>query len=264
MKTVLSTLMFEVKDLGLAIEYAEKLGVLLEIFPMWHDEIFVRFMEENKEKLKEITYSFHEPYFFSDHSFPADSPEYQTTMEMCRRTFEWARELGAKHMVFHHNNRKVTPENKRELIENGFVGLAQMNEWAKEYGVPVLFENTGVLARQNMLFDEDEFIQIIQVIENQCLFDVGHAYANGWNIERVITTLQDKIEVYHLNDNDGTDDQHQIFGKGEIDLNAFKKIARELTPNAVMLLEHTEDLGITMDDIQKEIKFLSAPVLANV
>ena len=256
MKPLLSTLMFQPNELEKAIGMAQELGIMLEIFPMWNDEEFTKFTEERWEELNGIVYSFHEPYFGCDQSFAPGTEIDERTQKQCLQTFELSAKLGGKHIVFHHNNRQVTPENREEMLKNSAANLEKMNELAEAYGVQLLVENAGNITRENVLFNEEEFIQLFDTIPNKCLFDIGHAHVNGWDIERVMRKLQHRIVGYHLNDNDRSGDQHELFGKGGVDIVGFHALKKELTPDAVLVLEHADHLGITVDDIRKELEML--------
>jgi len=254
MNYAISTLMFKIEDMEKWFDYTASSGTSLEIFPLWHDERFEEFLESNFEKIKNLTFSFHEPYFFTDHSFGIGTKEHEEALLLCEKTFQWAEKLGAKHMVFHHNNRKVSTAVKEDMIKAGNESLKALNEMASRYHIPVLVENCGVTARGNMLLNEEEFVALFQTIPNDCLFDIGHAHANGWNIPGVIKALKDKIVAYHINDNDGSDDQHRLMGSGNLDFQAYMKAVKEFTPTAAIIFEHSDDVAISVNDMKRQVE----------
>ena len=256
MKYALSSIMFPPEELDRAIDYANELGIELEIFPMWHTEAFCRFVRERSSDLRGLVGSFHEPYHFSDHSFQRGTKEHDQTMALCRKTFEIAREIGAKNIVFHHNNRPVTEAEKADMLNWSAENLHMMNEIAAEYGIPYLVENAGVLPKGNVLFDQEEFIALFDAIPNDCLLDLGHAHCNGWDIPRVITALKGKIVAYHFHDNDKTSDSHKRLGEGTLALEQFGKLYATHTPNAQIILEYVEGTKATVSDLKKELEVL--------
>jgi sugar phosphate isomerase/epimerase len=256
MKYALSSIMFPPKELDLAIDYANELGVELEIFPMWHTEAFCHFMKRRRDDLRSLASSFHEPYHFSDHSFERGTKEHDQTMALCRKTFEIAADIGAKNIVFHHNNRPIAEAEKADMRKWSAENLHVMNEIAAEYGIPYLVENAGVLQKGNVLFDQEEFIALFDVIPNNCLIDLGHAHCNGWDIPRVITALKGKIVAYHLHDNDKTSDSHQRLGEGTLDIAQFGSLFAAHTPNAQIILEYVEGTKATASDLKRELELL--------
>jgi len=256
MKFVLSSIMFPSNQLNRAIEFATELNIELEIFPRWHIDAFCRFIKERSSDLRGLVNSFHEPYHLCDHSFPRGTKEFDQTMALCRKTFEAAADIGAKNIVFHHNNRPVTPESKEDMIAYSCENLHGMNEIAKEYGIPYLVENAGVLPWNNVLFDEDSFISLFNGIPNDCLLDIGHAHCNGWDIPRVITALKDRIVAYHIHDNDGTSDEHKLIGEGTLQLEQFKECFKQHTPDATIILEYAEGTEAMAADLKRGMEQL--------
>ena len=265
MDFALSTLMFLPKDfntstdfapeiLEKSIDFAGELGMKLEVFPLWHLPSFSKFIDNRFADLRQITASLHEPYHFCDHSFRRGTKEYEKTVELCHKTFETAARLGAKSIVFHHNNRHVSSAEREEMIQCSAENLHEMNTFAAEYNVACLVENVGIPLLQNALFDEDEFISLFDTIPNDCLIDIGHTHCNSWDLERVISTLKHKILAYHVHDNDKSSDQHRMLGRGTIDIEQFREFYYAHTPKAQIILEYAEGTKATILDIKEEMK----------
>ena len=253
MRYALSTLMFESENLVKSLRFAHELELTLEIFPMWHEPDFVRFMKEHLTDLRSISSSFHEPCFFCEHTAPRGSKEHAAAVGTCRQTFEYAANLGVKHMVFHHNNRGFAPLEKADMIKHATENLHEMNEIAAEYGISYLVENAGVMPFNNTLFNEEEFIALFAEIENDCVLDIGHAHCNGWNIARVMSSLGDRIKAYHVHNNNGDFDAHQRIGVGTLDVAAFKHCYYELTPNAQLIFEYIPGIDISIAELGEDI-----------
>ena len=122
---------------------------------------------------------------------------------------------------------KVIKEKKEEMMRISSENLLELNKLAKKYDGNIVVENCGVISHENMLFDEDEFIEMAENIPNDILIDIGHAFANGWDLNNVIYRLKEKIVSYHLHNNDGFEDCHDSIRKGKIDIDEFFKMYRK-------------------------------------
>ncbi|MFQ8840324.1 MAG: hypothetical protein ACLR8P_04675 [Clostridium fessum] len=76
--------------------------------------------------------------------------------------------------------------------------ITPWKQLCEEAGTQVVVENAGVLERGNRLFDEQEFIDLCRREQYAVLIDIGHAWANGWSLKRVVNALADQIVAYHL------------------------------------------------------------------
>ncbi|MGX7107639.1 sugar phosphate isomerase/epimerase family protein [Hutsoniella sourekii] len=250
------TRVFDVLD---QVEDTHQVGI--EIFPVFRDDQFNQEVEANMDHLKDYPISLHGPYFGIEHSAEKGTDEYEVSVREFKETLDLSQALNGRHIVFHYNNKVITPENKEATIRVARENLQELNEWAQVAGVPILFENTGVNARQNNLFTQEEFIEEALSIENGTLFDVGHAYANGWNIEEVITQLKDKIKVYHLNNNMGADDDHLRILEGSLDYEWLADLYKQYTPQADLVLEYGDNVASDLAGIAADVAYLQANFL---
>ncbi|MCK4873385.1 MAG: sugar phosphate isomerase/epimerase [Phycisphaerales bacterium] len=67
-------------------------------------------------------------------------------------------------------------------------------------------------------------------------FDTGHAHMTG-DVCESLRAAAPAIRYIHINDNDGTDDDHKMPGDGTIDWDAFARTVRELDLHVPMMLE---------------------------
>lgn len=242
---------FKIMDL---VEDKENVGV--EIFPVFKDDRFNELIQENMTKMQNCPISLHGPYFDIEHSAPKGSKEYDFAVAEFKEVLELGEKTNASHIVYHYNNKIITPDNKAETIHYGRENLMELNELAAPYNIPILFENTGVNIRQNNLFTEEEFIQEAKTIPNDVLLDVGHGNANGWDIANVIEQLQDKIKVYHLNNNKSHDDDHLRILEGDIDYIKLAELYKKYTPNADLVLEYGDEVKDDLSGIAEDVEFL--------
>ena len=90
-------------------------------------------------------------------------------------------------------------------------------------------------------------------IDNTILIDIGHAFANGWNLERVIKELKDKIVSYHLHNNNGINDSHDLITNGKLNMDEFMKLYKEYTPKADLVIEYGAHCANATNNIVEDI-----------
>ncbi|WP_026338974.1 sugar phosphate isomerase/epimerase family protein [Fusobacterium russii] len=121
----------------------------------------------------------------------------------------------------------------------------------KKYNVDIVIENVGI--RENMVFSQNEYENLILKNNYKCLIDIGHAFLNEWDIESCIKKLKNNILGYHFHNNDGVFDSHETIFKGVIDYKEIVEYVKKYTPTAKIVLEYdfSRDLNILLED--KEI-----------
>ena len=253
MNFAINTVLFPPDKLERAIHFAKELGVKLEILPFWHEDSFCRFMDGHMADLQGLVSSFHEPFYRCEHTAPKGTPAHQEAVDTCRKTYEYAAKLGAKQIVFHHNNCEITPENRLEKIKYATENLQELNEIAAEYGLIQVIENAGAYDKNNVLFGQEDFLALFTQIENPCLLDLGHAHCNGWDLAQVISKLGKRICGYHVHDNNGREDSHLPLGAGTFALAPFLELYRTYTPEASLIFEYapeTADMALIKDHME--------------
>jgi putative sugar phosphate isomerase/epimerase len=235
------------------LDHFSKDEVGIELFIFNNSEDFIREVNENIDRLKEYSITFHGPYLQTDHSAPKGSDLYNRTIELYKQSLEFDKALKPKYIVFHTNNKII--EEKQEMIKNAFKNLDEIKGWSK---TPLVIENAGV--GKNSLFDEEEFIKAIQNREENTLIDIGHVKANGWDLENVIENLKDKIVSYHIHTNDGKHDQHLSVSEDYDELKSFVKLYKKYTPNADLVLEYNSTYegkeSLVVEDVKELLEDL--------
>ncbi|MDR3355531.1 MAG: sugar phosphate isomerase/epimerase [Synergistaceae bacterium] len=232
----------------------ERIG--LEIFPMFHIGGYSRILDKFLPKLAELPITFHEPYYETDHSCKRGSVEYRVTMEHCKNAFDYAARLRAGHIVYHLNNRAIS--NKDEMLRIALENLIEINDLADSYGLKLLIENTGVSAMNNVLLDENDFVDLFDMLDHDCLIDTGHANCNKWNLGSVMERLQGRIRSYHLHNNFGANDDHNRIFEGTLDLGEFFRNYSRYTPDADIVLEYK--CLLTPDIMNDDIEWIKEDV----
>lgn len=258
MALLISTNMYRAGDFKRVLPYLgrfdDQIGV--EIFPMFHDPAYENLLRESLPVLEKTDISFHGPYYGAEHSAPRGTLEYDRTKELVLKTLEYAKILDSRYVVYHHNNRPVLPENRREMIRISRENFREFERLFGEAGIPAVVENAGVLDRGNMLFDQMEFINLCKKENYRVLIDIGHAYANGWNLREVMEALQGQIVAYHLHNNDGLHDSHRRIRDGSLDFEGFLSDMRELTPQADQVLEYSLKVADDVEGIVEDVDYL--------
>ena len=256
MTVLISTNMYVSKDFDRVLTYVKefdgKVGV--EVFPMFHEPEYEKILQTCAPLLSKVPISFHGPYYHADYSAPYGSECYEKTMKMTEKTLEYCQNLKSKYMVFHHNNFRVSAENKQNMIENACINFRKVEKMYADCGISVVVENAGVLQNGSMLLDQNEFINLCKKEDYRVLIDIGHAHANGWDLCSVMEALKERIAAYHLHNNDGVHDSHQRICDGTLDFDSFFERAKELTPSADLVLEYNPKVPSDEQGIMEDIK----------
>lgn len=230
----------------------EKVGI--ELFPEWQSEVFEEVLNNNLDKFKKYNISLHGPYYKTEHSEKKGTEKYELSKEYFMKTLKLSKKVNSSYIVYHHNNCKLFNKDIYEVINTSSENLIELNNLAKEYNVDIVVENAGVKKADNMLFDENEFIEMAKKIDNNILIDIGHAFANKWDLKHVIKTLKDKIVAYHLHNNDGINDCHNSILDGKLDMKEFFKWYKEYTCAADLVIEYgtqcNDDVGKIVSDVK--------------
>lgn len=74
--------------------------------------------------------------------------------------------------------------------------IQKLIKLGKEKEVKVVIENVGI--GKNILYNQEEYIELIKKYNFDSLIDIGHAIANNWDLDKVITELKENIIAYHF------------------------------------------------------------------
>lgn len=235
-------------------EFEGKVGV--ELFPRFHQKGFLEEFMAEKKNLKKIPFSCHGPYYESEYAAPADSEEYQHSIELLKQTLQEVRDCKPVYMVFHHNNGIVTPETKKQKLLWARAGYEDVKAICDKENIPLVVENVSLTCHQSMLFEEQEFIDECKRIQCPVLIDIGHANISGWNLRRMMEELRDQIVSYHVHNNAGKKDDHNRIFCGTLDFESFIEDYKRLTPDADIVLEYCPEAVKDIEETKKDIQYL--------
>lgn len=228
----------------------------IEIFPEWQNGQFIDTIRNNIDKLKKYSISLHGPYYGTEHSKKKGTMGYEISKEYFVSTFELSQQLNGKHIVYHHNNCCIDNEDREEIIKNSSENLIELNKMAESYEQKIVVENAGVIYLNNMLFNEEQFIHMAKSIDNKILIDIGHAFANKWDLDNVMSQLKHKISSYHIHNNNGVEDNHNRIRNGKLNIEEFFESYKKHTPNADLILEYSKNSAEDVDGIIDDVKYV--------
>ncbi|MCD1147993.1 TIM barrel protein [Peptoniphilus sp. KCTC 25270] len=229
-------------------------GFNLEIFPLWQDDKFEKILEKKEDYLRGRTKSFHSPYYFTEPSLGKEHPDYNEMMKNQEKTMKWAHRLGAKYIVFHHNNKKI--EEEKNMKKNSEENYCILQEKARSYGLDQVVENVGIQRKENLLYDEKEFMELALIKKYPILLDVGHMHCNEWDVEKVIYTLRKQIVAYHIHDNNQKSDEHKRIFEGSFPMMELKNYYKKYTKNADLIIEYGPNPQIGKKELEEGGRWL--------
>ena len=218
--------------------YRERFGTSLgfELLMMFDLKDFEENLKQNLSLFEEGPLLFHEPVWGVEHTAPRGSAAWEEGMYHLRLTKKYAEILHPSAMVCHLNNGPVPPGEKHILLQTALENMEEMRDMFP--GVRLLTENAGMRAEGTQLLDQQEFTDLCRSRRMPVLIDVGHANANGWDLETLISDLADLIGGFHLHNNDGTRDQHGRLREGTLDIASLVSLIQRAAPNVPRVIEY--------------------------
>ena len=148
--------------------------------------------------------------------------------------------IGCKKLVIH----PFFPSYEHMLSEEAEWALnkeryARLIPAAKKWGVTILLENMFV-RHKGKIYQAccSDFHQAAQYVDElndlagekrfSFCMDTGHALLVGKDIKHALTALGNRIEAFHIHDNNGVDDQHLAPYMGVLDWDRFVEGLREI------------------------------------
>lgn len=222
---------------------------------------YMKKLKKQKERFQKFPVSFHGPYMEVEATSDLDSGDHEKILRAYDMAFEVYEEFQGDSIVMHTNQRTFLPKEKKKYQENVIETICQIGAEAEKRKVNLLVENVGEEMDGNMLFGEEEYIQLFEKIPASvgALVDIGHAILNHWDLERLIRTLNGKIRAYHLHNNDGKGDIHRPLFESQMLLKEkdWKELfgwMEQYTPHADWILEYAPGDHINAALVDKEVR----------
>lgn len=229
------------------------------------EDDFMDHLSSFSEDFSPYYISMHAPHKKIEAAVENESPEKALFLKKFEQAFAICQAFNAGAMVMHTNELPVSPENKEHLQSLSIQSILDVHRYAQQTTTQLLVENVGLRPNNSILFNEDEFIDLFSRLPESigCLFDIGHAYINRWDMERVIATLGSRIKAYHLHTNDGEKDLHfPLFtGQGKLsnsEVNALLDHIIQHSPEATWVMEYAPGSYITKELLIEELAQVNA------
>lgn len=246
-----SDLILYEKSAEFILEFLEKNNIKdLEFFIEPLDREYTEKMIKVLDNYAFDSISFHGP-FRRCNLADLSAKSWEDTLNSYKKSFEIAQKYKPKFMVLHSNERipsKIIDENLKDEIQKKIQYLVNLG---KEYDIDVVIENVGI--KENMVFSQEEYEEMILKNNYKSLIDIGHAHLNEWEIEELINRLKGNILGFHFHNNDSKYDSHNTLYCGDINYDKIISCVKTNTPDAIIVLEYdfSRDLNILLEDIQK-------------
>ncbi|MDU1912380.1 sugar phosphate isomerase/epimerase [Fusobacterium sp.] len=203
----------------------------IEFFIESHDEKHTEKLNKILENYSMENVSFHGPYRYF--KLTVSEKNWEEILEDFKKAIDITQKYKGEFLVLH-TNETLENEIDKNIIENRIKEIVKI---AEKKSVKIAVENVGI--RKNMLYNQEEYIELIKKYGFYSLIDIGHALLNNWNMKILIEILKDDIIGYHLHNNNGEKDTHQSVFNGKFDFKEIIKNIYEKTPAANLVLEYS-------------------------
>lgn len=219
-------------------------------------EFFIEFSDKkHTEKLNKIlenysveNISFHGSYRYF--KLTVSENKWEEMLEDVKKAVDITKKYKGEFLVLH-TNEVLENTIDKNIVEKRIKEIVKI---AEEKSIQIAVENVGI--GKNMLYNQEEYIELIKKYGFYSLIDVGHALLNNWNIKTLIEMLKDYIIGYHLHNNDGEKDIHQSIFNGKFDFKEIIKNIYEKTPDANLVLEYS---AVTpKNELLEDLKILNS------
>ncbi|MBM6690550.1 sugar phosphate isomerase/epimerase [Fusobacterium mortiferum] len=189
-------------------------------------------LESLLEGLELEKISFHASYRYflltcSEEKWSLMEQDFKKSIEICKK-------YHGDFLVLHTNEGINNIYLDKKILEERILKLVKLG---KDNGIKIVIENVGV--GENMLYNQEEYIKLIQKYNFYSLIDIGHAIANKWSIPHIITELKENILAYHFHNNNGESDLHNPIKDGIANFEEIMLLVKEYTPRANIVLEYS-------------------------
>ncbi len=199
-------------------------------------------------KKHNIEYSLHAPFADINIASPV-KPLLNASMKRLKQSLQNANALDAKLWVFHPGQRTGIGQfypgaDFKQMCQS----IQELYNIAEKYGINIALENLP--AKYWFLMNTpQEFMRLFKEtnLPIGITMDLGHANLEG-QIQPFFNLLADKITHIHASDNDGTEDQHNGVGGGNIDWNWFAQTLKKNGYNNSVIVESMNNVP---ESIQK-------------
>jgi len=265
MKTVyLSSFCVDFRDyekLEKMIRSCSEFSMGVELATSWKHPDFDECLEAQIDRFREMPVTIHSP--FVECCVEEGSEEALRMNRSFQKAIRWYHLFGATSMVMHTHSKGCEPQLRAHKQQRSEEVILKVAEKARQEGINLTVENVGYAHKNNVLFNQEEYIALIRRLPEDigALIDTGHAMANNWDIPKVIEELGPRIRGYHLHNTDGVHDLHRpMFEAGwhysPEQMDHVVDCIRRFSPDAELILEYSPGEHISSDLFAGEMKRL--------
>lgn len=171
----------------------------------------------------------------------------ETVKELIRESIVFASQIQASYVVVHPGFNRCRLFDKARTKQLAMESLLELLEFNKQYGMLLLIENVGT--NGSSLYTPEEFSTFLNGMPPEIgyLVDIGHAYVNHWDIDKLLLEVKDRLYAVHLHDNHGTADEHLPIGDGTTDWNSVFETLKKTGRDLHLVLEY--DAGTPLEKL---------------
>ncbi len=185
-------------------------------------------------------------------------------LSLMKRSARMATYLGTANMVVHPlmpfgANSKESPAEVWKINTEHYLSLC---DYAKDLGVTVCLENMPFpelpLAHVSQIID---FVDSIGKENLKVCLDTGHANVCGTKIGDAIRMLGDRLAVFHIHDNNGTQDSHLMPGLGTADFRDMGAALAEIGFSGVLSSEAHVGIDLPIEAFRENARKMAQSLI---
>ncbi|CDG65463.1 xylose isomerase domain-containing protein [Methanobacterium sp. MB1] len=177
----------------------------------------------------------------------------KSSITAVKRSMDRAVEWNADLVVVHPGSMPIMGKKIADtILKYNLESLVECANYAHDLGICMCVENMPLI--EGLLYqDLNELNCLIEEIEAYMTLDVGHAHNSGFSSSQMFD--YPLIKHVHLSDNDGTFDQHNALGTGNIDFDSLFKNMAEAHYDGIVMVEvkDPQDLIQSINYIEKMV-----------
>ena len=242
---------------------AARTGIELSIYSDKPE--FMKNQQDQKARFADVPITFHGPFTDVEAASAPGTADRQRFIDAYKYAFDVYEEFSGQSMVLHTHKMRDIPEFGKERMRGwALENINTVGEIALSRGIRLTVENVGHWVKNNVLFNEEQFIAMFDQLPKGigCLIDVGHALINRWDIFHVVHTLNTRVFSYHLHNNNGCADSHRpMFEAGgrytAEEMKELLRVIHRCSPDADLILEYHPGEHITKKLLTDDLTVLA-------
>lgn len=244
-------------------EWAKSIKFIKSLDGVEHIEIWFEYFPREKRELnflisalEEYKILLHAPFVhlnLASHHHEIN----KATIKINLQIIKIAKKMMAKGTTFHGGSRFLSLPEKfsRNLIIKNLKYILDLSE----NSTPFAIENLPLTEKKiqiNYPSSLKEMIVLKRKIPNlKFTLDIGHCLQNGENFSEFLRIFRDSIFDIHLHDGRRNGSAHLALGKGELNLNKFFSLLKDISYKGYLTLEM-----LSKSDIKKSWQILSGAI----